>query len=204
MCTPETEVLAKAGRDIGATCRSLLLDDLCQRLDYVLDDPATRRAALARLALAEARRAKEAVYFQDQGDLRAGVPREFRRFEARRRRQAIAIELRRDDLARLLESAACTGASMAASPCARQAVGRGVGEAEIDDVLMVAARPVPGVYRFRGSFGRRARVRAWQPFEAGGLRRLRVRRGARRPADFIVHDYALLTYDLKTSSPSTP
>jgi hypothetical protein len=60
---------------------------------------------------------------------------------------------------------------------------------------------LPNVYSlFEERFGR-TRVRAWQPFEAVAYGAAVYAGGHALPADFIVHDYALLTYDLKTGEP---
>ena len=84
-----------------------------------------------------------------------------------------------------------------------QAQTRGVKAEDVDEVLMVGGSTLlPGVYPlFEEKFGRN-RVRAWQPFEAvaWGAALFAAERAA--PRDFIVHDYALLTYDLETGQPA--
>jgi hypothetical protein len=77
-----------------------------------------------------------------------------------------------------------------------------VNEPDIDDVLMVGGSTLlPNVYPFfEKQFGR-GRVRAWQPFEAVAFGGSVFAAGRNEPVDFIVHDYALLTYDLKTQKP---
>jgi hypothetical protein len=60
---------------------------------------------------------------------------------------------------------------------------------------------LPNVYPlFETRFGR-ARVRAWQPFEAVAYGGCVFAAGRVEPADFIVHDYALLTHDLRSKKP---
>jgi hypothetical protein len=80
-----------------------------------------------------------------------------------------------------------------------QAGRRGIGEADVDAVLMVGGSTLlPGVYRaMEARFGR-ARVRAWQPFEAVAFGAAVHAAGAGARADFIVHDYAIVTHDLDT------
>jgi molecular chaperone DnaK (HSP70) len=195
----KTEVLAKAGRDVGGDLVDRwLLEELCRRLDYSLDESADPDDALwRRLALAEACRAKEALYFQEQVTCELTAPRRFLP------PGSTSAELGRDDLVHLLEARglyrmidACLTEVLA------QAGQRGVAEAEIDDVLMVGGSTLlPDVYPyFENRFGR-ARVRAWQPFEAVAYGGCVFAAGRVEPADFIVHDYSLLTHDLATKKP---
>jgi molecular chaperone DnaK (HSP70) len=201
----KTEVLAKSGRDIGGDLVDRwLLEDLCQRLDYQLDESADPDAPLwRRLALAEACRAKEALYFQEQVTSELTAPREFRRLEASATGKPSSVELGREDLVRLLDA---RGLYRTIDGCLDEALAQagksGVGEAEIDDVLMVGGSTLlPNVYPlFEERFGR-ARVRAWQPFEAVAYGGCVFAAGRVEPADFIVHHYALLTYDLRTKQP---
>jgi hypothetical protein len=82
------------------------------------------------------------------------------------------------------------------------APGGPVAPEDVDDVLMVGGSTLlPQVFPLLEERFRRHRVRAWQPFEA-------VAHGAAAHAaeryaqlDFIVHDYAFVTYDARSREP---
>ena len=187
------EVLAKAGRDIGGNLVDRwLLEEFCRRLEFSLDPDAGEEARLWQgLMLADACRVKEAVYFQEKATFELAPP-EGGLAPAR------SLEVSRDDLSAILtarglysEIEGCLAEILAEAPVA-----------EVDDVLMVGGSTLlPGVYRiFEERFGR-DRVRAWQPFEAVAHGGAVFAAGRMEPADFIVHDYALLTYGLKDKKP---
>jgi molecular chaperone DnaK (HSP70) len=195
----KTEVMAKAGRDVGGEMIDRwLLEELCQRLDYVLDEADDADGPIwRRLALAEANRVKEALYFQEQVTCELTAPRAFRRPDA------TSVELRREDLVRILET---RGLYRMIDGCLAEVLAQagksGLAESDIDDVLMTGGSTLlPGVYPFFESRFSRARVRAWQPFEAVAYGACVFAAGRVEPADFIVHDYALLTHDLATKRP---
>jgi molecular chaperone DnaK (HSP70) len=201
-----SEVLAKAGRDIGGNLVDRwLLQELCRRLSYPLEDEPDEEGRMwERMLLAEACRVKEAVYFQDRATFEITAPEDLRRFEARLSGlETRSVEIGRQDLVQVLRA---RGLYAALEGCLHQvleqAAERGTPEAEIDDVLMVGGSTLlPEVYAlFEARFGR-ARVRAWHPFEAVAFGGSVFAAGRAEPADFIVHDYALLTYDLKTKDP---
>ena len=190
-------VLAKAGRALGGdTVDGWLLEAVCQRQGYALDDPESDAHRLwLRLMRAEAQRVKEALYFEPTATFDLTPPERLRHLEARLQGEAEPATLRRDDLIQLLaahrlddEIAACVDQVM--------------GDAQVDDVLLVGGSTLlPGVYpSFEARFGR-DRVRAWQPFEAVAFGAAVFAADRAAPADFIVHDYALLTYDAATGAP---
>lgn len=201
----QADVLAKAGRDIGGnTIDGWLLDALCQRLEYVPDDAeADANSIWRRLMLAEACRVKEAVYFQERATFTLLPTEDLRRFEAQLRGRAGSLSFTRDDLLQLLRE---RGLYTTIEDCLAEVLwhgaSRGVNESDIDEVLMVGGSTLlPEVYAlFEKRFGR-DRVRAWQPFEAVAYGATVFAAGRTEPADFIVHDYALLTYDLRTKDP---
>lgn len=201
----QAEVLAKAGRSLGGdTVDGWLVDELCRRLDYALDEAdQDERSLWRRVMSAEARRVKEAVYFQEHASFDLLPPEDLRRFEARMRGKATTLEWRRSDLVELLKA---RGLYATLEECLAEVLwhgaAQGIREADIDDVLMVGGSTLlPEVYAlFEQRFGR-DRVRAWQPFEAVAYGAAVYAAGSIEPADFIVHDYALLTYDLRTKEP---
>jgi molecular chaperone DnaK (HSP70) len=199
-------VLAKAGRDVGGDLVDRwLLEELCARLEYRLGDDLDEEGRMwERLLLAEARRVKEAVYFDGRATFELLAPEDLRRFEARLSgRETRTVELGREDLAQVLGA---RGLYRTLEDCLRQVLDeakeRGASEEEIDDVLMVGGSTLlPQVYAlFEARFGR-ARVRAWHPFEAVAYGGAVFAAGRAEPKDFIVHDYALVTYDLKSKDP---
>ncbi len=199
------QVLAKAAEDIGGNLVDRwVLEEFCRRLSWPMDDEGRDDVQLwHRLMLAEACRVKEAVYFDERATFEASLPESRERFEQRLRGEAPSLELTREDLVKLLQA---RGLYRMLERCLadvlEQARVQGVSEAEVDDVLMVGGSTLlPNVYPlFEERFGR-GRVRAWQPFEAVAYGAAVYAGGQAVPADFIVHDYALLTYDLKTGKP---
>jgi len=189
------EVIAKAAQDLGGNLVDRwVFEEFCRRLEY---DPSAHAPDEGRLweslMLAEACRVKEAIYFDEKASFEFAPPH----------RQSMTVELDRATLVRILSK---RGLYRALTRCLedvlRQAGPRGVTEHEIDDVMMVGGSTLlPDVYSlFESRFGR-AKVRAWQPFEAVVYGAAVFAAGRTVPSDFIVHDYALLTYGLQSKDP---
>jgi molecular chaperone DnaK (HSP70) len=201
----KAQVLAKAAEDIGGNLVDRwILEEFCRRLSWPLDEDGGEEVQLwHRLMLAEACRVKEAVYFDERAAFEVSLPESRGRFEQRVRGEAPSLELTRAELVKLLTD---RGLYRMLERCLddvlQQSRAAGVPDAEIDDVLMVGGSTLlPNVYPFfQERFGR-GRVRAWQPFEAVAYGASVFAGGQAVPADFIVHDYALLTHDLKTGKP---
>lgn len=198
----QATVLAKAGRDLGGNLVDRwLLHELCRRLHF---DPAQLPGEEGQLwtalMLAEARRVKEAVYFDERAAFEVSPPESVRRLEERAHGQAAPPVLDRPQLVQLLEQ---NGLYAALRGCLdevlQQGAARGVQREQIDEVLMVGGSTLlPGIYRlFEDRFGR-DKVRAWQPFEAVAHGGAVFAAGRVEAADFIVHDYALLTHGLRS------
>lgn len=196
------EVIAKEGRPIGGNLVDRwLLSDLCRRLQYPLHDEDTADEGFwQRLMLAETCRVKEALFFKTAELFIATPPDDIRSFEHRIRGDSETVNLTRDDLVEILRG---NGLYEALGQCAdgiiAQAEKRGIRAHDIKDVLMVGGSTLlPGVYPlFEERFGRDA-VRAWQPFEAVAYGACAYSADCFTQADFIVHDYAFVTHDLKT------
>jgi molecular chaperone DnaK (HSP70) len=199
------QVLGKAARDVGGNLVDRwLFEEFCRRLDY---DPHAQVPDEGRLwetmMLAEACRMKEAVYFEDRASFEFLPPRNLRRFDEVAGSKPVSLELDRATLTAILER---QGLFQALTGCLEDVLGqaepKGVAESEIDDILMVGGSTLlPGVYSlFEARFGR-ARVRAWQPFEAVVYGATAFAVGKNTPSDFIVHDYALLTFGLESKKP---
>ncbi len=199
------EVLAKAGRMVGGNLvDQWLLDDFCAALNYRLDPAAGGDQAFwHRLMLAEARRVKEAVFFNPKETFSVTPPEELALFEARLRGAPGALHF---DRARLVGILRTKGLYDALGGCLddvlEQAKDAGIGPDGVEEVLMVGGSTLlPDVYlQFEERFGR-DRVRAWQPFEAVAYGACAFAADTFSQSDFIVHDYAFLTYDPGTHEP---
>jgi hypothetical protein len=78
----------------------------------------------------------------------------------------------------------------------------GIGLDEIEEVLLVGGSTLlPEVFPILEERFGRARLRAWQPFEAVVYGAASFAAGRYAPLDFIVHDYAFQTHDLKSGAP---
>jgi molecular chaperone DnaK (HSP70) len=198
-------VLAKTGAAIGGDLvDEWLLEDLSHRLGYGdFRDGSAESRFWQHLLLGEARRIKEALFFQESVAFELLPPDELRSFEARLRHEPLDFSVTRSELIASLERRGLFGSLDALlAEIFRQASQVGVGQADVDDVLMVGGSTLlPGVFpRFEANFGR-DRVRSWQPFEAVAYGACAHAAGQVRHADFVVHDYALLTYDATSGKP---
>lgn len=196
-------VLAKAGRPLGGdVVDSWLAEEVCRRGDYAFIHEDSDDARLwRRLMMAEACRVKEALYLQDKVAFDLQPPDELRRFEARLQRKSLpALEFARAELEQLLVE---RGLYTALEDCLREVLSANqLPESAVEQVLMVGGSTLlPRVYSlFEDRFGR-DRVRAWQPFEAVAYGACVFAADRLTPSDFIVHDYALMTYDRRTQAP---
>jgi molecular chaperone DnaK (HSP70) len=201
MTSGSCEVIAKEGRAVGGDLVDRwLLAEICDRLDMprsMVDEDGPNRF-WARLMIEEARRVKEAVYFREReafGFVKpdgssTGEPQDLVEIS----QEDVRAVLQRHDLVGTLQS------------CIRgirsQAARRGITFDDIDQVLMVGGSTLlPFVFpTFQDTFGRE-KVRAWQPFEAVVYGAAAFAAGEVTQSDFIVHDYAFVTYDPKTHEP---
>lgn len=200
------EVLAKDGRPVGGRLvDQWLLEEFCRRLDYPLtDDPADELTRFwYRLMLTEACRVKEAVFFKTKAAFYMTPPEHMRSFEARIRGEEGPLEVNKDDIVEILTR---NGLYREIQSCLdnvlEQAQRHDIAPEDIEDVLMVGGSTLlPNVYtQFEERFGR-DRVRAWQPFEAVAYGACAFAADSFSQSDFIVHDYAFVTYNSKTHEP---
>lgn len=201
----DSTVLAKAGRALGGNLvDEWLLEDFCRVLGYQLkadgpgDEPFWHR-----LMLAEARRVKEAVFFRPSETFAVTPPEDVACFEARIARRPGALRFDRERLVSILEERGMYGqVEGCLDEVLDQARAQGLGPDAIQDVLMVGGSTLlPDVYAiFERRFGR-DRVRAWQPFEAVAYGACACAADAFTSSDYIVHDYAFVTWDPKTHEP---
>lgn len=153
--------------------------------------------------LAEAQRVKEAVHFREEEIFLVTPPEELRRFDARLRGEAPPLRVSRASLRALLARRGLFDLlGEALEGVARQAAQRGRALDDVEDVLLVGGSTLlPGFYKIVEERFGRDRVRAWQPFEAVAFGAAAFAGRDLLRADFIVHDYALVTHDRRTHAP---
>lgn len=202
------KVIAKDGRNIGGNViDEWLLEAFCKEMDFQIDDTTHdwERGFWRRLALAEARRVKERLFFNENELFRLTPPDSLRSFEARVRGEAAEpLRVTRESAIEILtarglydEIDSCLESVL------RQAEQRdGIRASDIQDVLMVGGSTLlPKLYpRFEQEFGR-DRVRAFQPFEAVAYGAAAFAADHFTQSDYIVHDYAFVTHDARTHEP---
>jgi len=195
------EVLAKHGRPLGGNAvDGWLLELMVERMGYALgelsDDEPMR--LWRRLMLSEACRVKESLFFRPTEEFLL-TPPGVGRLVARDTGAVRPLQVSREDLVEVLHQ---RGFYAALEAGLQEVVTETPGAPAVDDVLVVGGSTLlPGVFsRLEERFGR-PRVRAWHPFEAvvKGAAAFAADRYAQ--LDFIVHDYAFVTYDTKTHEP---
>jgi molecular chaperone DnaK len=196
------KVMAKAGRPVGGdVVDRWLLEDFLKQQDFQLPASGSERRTLGRGVLRGVpRRVKEGLYFKEQELFHTTPPEEYRAIRSLGRRDALEAYYDRRQLVDLLTGNGLYQAvEEAASEVLSHAGAHGIGEDNIDDVLMVGGSTLlPGVYPlFEERFGR-DRVRAWQPFEAVVNGACAIAAGAYNQSDYIVHDYAIVVHDPET------
>ena len=195
----QCEVVAKEGRAVGGNkIDEWIVEEFCRERQYPLNpnDPDEKLKFWYNMLLSEARRVKEAVFFNPQASFDITPPEELRRFEARLQGEAESMDFTKQSLIELLESKDLYGTLRSCLEGIREQIQKqGMSFDDISDVLMVGGSTLlPGVYDvFEKTFGR-DRVRAWQPFEAVAYGAAAFAAGSLTQSDFIVHDYSLRTY----------
>ena len=191
------EVRFKEGHAVGGNLVDRwLLESVAGRAGVRIDNETRNEDEIIwqRLMLGEARRVKEAVHTADSEGFVFTAPDEIKGL-----RQKIGVPanlvVARADLESVLEA---RGLYALLDGALERAAALG----EVDEVLVVGGSTLlPGVYpRVEARFGR-DRVRAWQPFESVALGAAAYASGEIGHADFIVHDYALLTHDRASGAP---
>ncbi len=203
-------VIAKEGAAVGGNLVDCwIVEEIVRRLNYNVAadsrDPDAR--FWYRAMLEEACRVKEGLYFRPREAFYLVPPRELKRFEARlaggRAAAADAPDFTREDLTALLEkNGLYRQMDRLIADVLDKAAAMGIDRALIREVLMTGGSTLlPGVYpRVEKIFGR-DKVRAWQPFEAIAYGACAFGANHLTSADFIVHDYAFITYHKKTHEP---
>lgn len=201
----KAHIVGKQGRPLGGNVvDGWVLADLCSRLGFPLDDLVDDEETLPwrRLMLAEACRVKEAVFFKEEVVFKLVPPGASRITDTRLPGSPIVTFTK----ARLAEILGGRGYYRALEECVEgifQGSGRpDFAEGEVEDVLMVGGSTLlPGIFPFFEERFGRAKVRAWQPFEAVAYGAASFAADQFTQIDHIVHDYAFLTHDRKTGEP---
>ena len=197
-------VIAKRGDALGGKhVDQWLLGDFSKTMGYGLeDDDRDEEGRLWRqFMLAEARRVKEALFFQPTSIFQLTPPDHLRSLCSEGMRSDDPwMEVTRDHLVSILEeNQVYDRLEKCLDDVLEDAVGASIGEDDIEEVLMVGGSSLlPGVYPFFEKRFGRDRVRAWQPFQAVAYGACAFASRSYTQSDFIVHDYAIVTFNPKT------
>lgn len=197
-------VIAKRGASLGGKhVDQWLLGDFSKTMGYDLekDDHDDEGMLWRQFMLAEARRVKEALFFQPTSVFQLTPPDHLRSLCSEGIRSDDPwMEVTRDHLVDILEKQKVydriEGCLDEILESAAQA---SLGEDDIEEVLMVGGSTLlPGIYPyFEKRFGR-DRVRAWQPFQAVAYGACAFASRSYTQSDFVVHDYAIMTFNPET------
>lgn len=201
-------VLAKDGQELGGNdIDRWLLHELLEPYDLdprQLDGASPEHEFWRREMLAEARRVKERLFFDEwtfflfRHPDGLGAPRPGSQ-------RTESPEVNREQLVEVLERhRVVERIDEAVERILDSAREEGVTQDDIDEVLLVGGSTLlPGVYaRVEDRFGR-DRVRAWEPFEAVALGACVLAADQFAQSDVIFHDYAFVTHDAETHEPQT-
>ncbi|MCA9526436.1 MAG: Hsp70 family protein, partial [Myxococcales bacterium] len=203
MAAGSCHVLAKEGRPIGGNrVDAWLVEAFAAAMEVPVPEPdhGGEGELWYGLMLDEARRVKEAVYFQKSATFALTPPDDLPSVRARMQGRRRYLDVTREQVVAVLEQRAMYAMlGDCVDGIERQLEKAGLGLSGVDEVLMVGGSTLlPGVYGvFEERFGR-DRVRAWQPFEAVVYGACAFSADHFGQSDFIVHDYAFVTYDPRT------
>lgn len=189
------EVRAKAGCALGGNTVDIwLMQDILRQLEIKTSEIHDESEGLWRnMMLAEARRVKEALHFELEAHFILTAPEELRGISARLAGRPTRFSLQSKDLLQLLEREGLFQRI--------HAVLDDVG-GEPEEVLVVGGSTLlPGVHALLEQRFGRDRIRSWTPFEAVVLGAAAHAAGRFVQSDLIVHDYAMLTHDVRTGTP---
>lgn len=205
--TPEgrCRVIAKQGLALGGnTVDAWLVDHFCKQLAYELDEKEKDANFWYRLMLKEACRIKENLYFKERETFYLMPPEEFQNFEIRAYAKDNSLDqplditkpgfinlLKENGLYRIIHH---TTENLFSDS--------GIEKEDINNVLLIGGSSLlPEIHTyFEQQFGR-SKIQAWQPFNAVAYGACAFGAHHIKKTDFIVHDYAFITYDKKTHEP---
>ena len=204
-------VIAKDGQELGGNdVDAWLLEELVKPFDidpgHLLARDAGGRSESAfwrREMLAEARRVKEALFFDEWTFFLFHHPDGLGRPRPGGG-TTDSTEVHRQRLLEVLEKHRVVERVDEAIHRVLADQPEGIGLDEVDEVLLVGGSTLlPGVYtRVEEMFGR-SRVRAWEPFEAVALGACVLSAQRFAQSDVIFHDYAFVTHDAETHEQQT-
>jgi molecular chaperone DnaK (HSP70) len=197
------EVLAKEGRAVGGNLVDRwLAEEFCERLDFPLHEHVKDEGDRFwyQMLLGEARRVKEAVFFEEEVHFNLQPPEELREFQARLRGESPELPITQKLLVDIMTQRGLFDTLQSCFDGIQARVqALGLTLDAVEDVLMVGGSTLlPQVYHFFEERFSRGRVRAWQPFEAVAFGACSFAANQFHHSDFIVHDYAFVTHNAKT------
>ncbi len=195
------QVVSKRGLPLGGCAvDSWVLCHVAAKMGYAVDEWADDEDTRfwRRLMLAEACRVKEAVFFAESSPFLMLPPGSLGD-AARRAPGSNLVDLTRGELVSILEQ---RGFYRDLERCFDEMFAGGAVSADaLEHVLVVGGSTLlPGVFPLLERRFGRGRVRAWQPFEAVAYGAACFAANRVATADFIVHDYAVLTHDAATGT----
>jgi molecular chaperone DnaK (HSP70) len=189
------EVLAKQGSRIGGNAvDGWVATELFRELGHTFAGEGDEGVDLwRRLALAEACRVKEAVFFAESAEFLVAAP------GRGPREPSASVQLTRSRLREILDD---HGFFKALDQCFALVLEQArLGAEAIDEVLLVGGSTLlPGVFPWLEERFGRPRLRAWQPFEAVAHGAACFAADRVSALDFIVNDYAFVTHDAATGA----
>ncbi|MBN1412389.1 MAG: Hsp70 family protein [Spirochaetales bacterium] len=200
------QVIAKNGLPLGGnTVDEWLVDFFSKKLSYEFSaDERDHSNFWYRLMLNEACRIKESLYFKEQETFYLMPPEEYQKFEARiyAKHNALdkPLDISREEFIAILEEKGLY--RMIEHSMESLFSASNLAKSDIDNVLLVGGSSLlPRIAGyFEKEFGR-AKVQGWQPFNAVAYGACAFGANHVKKTDFIVHDYAFITYDQKTLKP---
>lgn len=203
----QARVIAKDGQELGGNdVDAWLLEELVAPFgieqSFLHDSTSSEALSWKREMLAEARRVKEALFFDEWTSFMFRQPDG--RGPARPSWQEEHSEIHRHRLLEVLEKHRVVESVEVAIRRVFADEPEGMTFEDVDEVLLVGGSTLlPGVYqRVEELFGR-SRVRAWEPFEAVALGAAVLSADRFNQSDVIFHDYAFLTHDPNTHEEAT-
>lgn len=200
------QVLAKQGLALGGNnVDAWLVEHFCRQLSYELNEKEKDDSYFwYRLMLKEACRIKENLYFKERETFYLMPPEEYQNFEVRAYAKDNSLDqpldITRQEFIEILKDNGLYRMIQLANDNLFTATG--LQKKDISNVLLVGGSSLlPEIHSyFEKEFGR-SKIQAWQPFNAVAYGACAFGANHIKKTDFIVHDYAFITYDKKTHEP---